>query len=49
MNMSTKLFVAVHFNLLVSSSREERKIDALQEMDGFERVHKNFSPGEVER
>ncbi|KAF2980208.1 hypothetical protein EK904_009386 [Melospiza melodia maxima] len=31
------------------SSREERKIDALQEMDGFERAHKNFSPAEVER
>lgn len=47
--MSTKLSVAVLFNLLVSSSREERKIDALQEMDGFERAHKNFSPGEMER
>lgn len=47
--MSTKLFVAVLFNLLVSSSREERKIDALQEMDGFERAHRNFSPGEMER
>lgn len=47
--MSTKLFVAVMFNLLVSSSREERKIDALQEMDGFERAHRNFSPGEMER
>ncbi|XP_056363394.1 uncharacterized protein LOC130261325 [Oenanthe melanoleuca] len=31
------------------NSREERKIDALQEMDGFERAHKNFSPAEVER
>lgn len=49
MNMSTKPFVAVLFSLLVSSSREERKIDALQEMDGFERVHKTFGPGEVER
>lgn len=47
--MSTKLFVAVLFNLLVSFSREEQKIDALQELDGFERAHKNFSPAEVER
>ncbi|XP_072775891.1 uncharacterized protein [Taeniopygia guttata] len=31
------------------NSREERKIDALQEMDGFERAHKNVSPGEMER
>ncbi|XP_005057362.1 PREDICTED: uncharacterized protein LOC101813850 [Ficedula albicollis] len=31
------------------NSREERKMDVLQEMDGFERAHKNFSPGEVER
>ncbi|XP_041903103.1 uncharacterized protein LOC121673624 isoform X4 [Corvus kubaryi] len=31
------------------NSREERKIDALQETDGFERVHKNFSSGEMER
>lgn len=49
MNVSTMLFVAVLFSLLVSSSREERKMDALQETDAFERVHKNFSPGEVER
>ncbi|XP_074409522.1 uncharacterized protein LOC102074960 isoform X3 [Zonotrichia albicollis] len=31
------------------NSREEQKIDALQELDGFERAHKNFSPAEVER
>lgn len=49
LNVSTKLFVAVLFNLLVSSSHEEHKIDALQEMDSFERAHKNVSPGEMER
>ncbi|XP_064530060.1 uncharacterized protein LOC135423580 isoform X2 [Pseudopipra pipra] len=31
------------------NSREEQKIDALQEMDDFERVQKSFSPGEMER
>ncbi|XP_032560822.1 uncharacterized protein LOC116795306 [Chiroxiphia lanceolata] len=31
------------------NSREEQKIDTLQEMDDFERVQKSFSPGEMER
>ncbi|XP_027553333.1 uncharacterized protein LOC113974424 [Neopelma chrysocephalum] len=31
------------------NSREEQKIDTLQEMDDFERVRKSFSPGEMER
>ncbi|XP_040464994.1 uncharacterized protein LOC121094906 [Falco naumanni] len=31
------------------NSCEERKLDALQETDDFERVQKNFGPGEVER
>ncbi|KAM6053716.1 uncharacterized protein VSU04_011170 [Chlamydotis macqueenii] len=31
------------------SSCEERKLDALQETDDFERVQKNFVPGEMER
>lgn len=41
--------VAVLFSLLFSSSCEEGKLDALQEMDGFERVQKKFAPGEMER
>ncbi|KAJ7409216.1 hypothetical protein BTVI_57354 [Pitangus sulphuratus] len=31
------------------NSREEQKIDTLHEIDDFERVQKNFSPGEMER
>ncbi|XP_009946840.1 PREDICTED: uncharacterized protein LOC104344382 [Leptosomus discolor] len=31
------------------NSCEERKLDALQETDDFERVQKNFGPGEMER
>lgn len=41
--------VAVLLSLLVSSSCEERKLDALQETDDFERVQKKFGPGEMER
>jgi len=37
------------FSFLVSSSCEERKLDALQETDDFKSVQKNFGPGEVER
>ncbi|KAK2529130.1 hypothetical protein Q9966_009451 [Columba livia] len=31
------------------NSCEEQKLDVLQEMDDFERVQKNFGPGEMER
>lgn len=47
--MSMKLSVAGLFSLLVSSSCEECRLDALQETDDFERVQKNFGPAEVER
>lgn len=47
-NMNVEL-VAVLLSLLVSSSCEERKLDALQETDDFERVQKKICPGEMER
>lgn len=47
--MNMKFLVAGLFSLLVSCSCEERKLDALQETDEFERVQKNFGPGEMER
>lgn len=49
MNANMKFVVVVLFSLLVSSSCEERKLDALQETDDFERVQKNFGPGEMAR
>lgn len=47
--MNMKFLVAVLFSLLVSSSCDERKLDALQETDDLERVQKNCGPCEMER